>query len=120
MFDLPDLDTFGRFLEAGDTYISNQKECLLTCVRWPAGPGRMISDRSYRALTFQLDRTGGKISGPQSLHPIYSYPNTFAVLRTSKLVEVVGPGPDDSLVVDEKPGKLGLVVNSTKKYLLFG
>jgi hypothetical protein len=30
--------------------------------------------------------------------------NSFLVLRTSKLVEVVGPGADDSLLIDERPG----------------
>ena len=51
-----------------------------------------------------MDRTGGKISGPQSLHQLTKIPNAYIVLRTSKLVEIVGPAQVDSMVVDERPG----------------
>ena len=44
-----------------------------------------------------MDRTGGKISGPQSLHQLTKIPNAYIVLRTSKLVEIVGPAQDKFL-----------------------
>jgi hypothetical protein len=51
-----------------------------------------------------MDRTGGRVAGPQALHPITDSANSFLVLRTSKLVEIVGPGHEDNLLVNEKPG----------------
>ena len=37
-------------------------------------------------------RGGGRVVGPQGMHALTEASNAFLVLRTSKLVEIVGPG----------------------------
>jgi len=48
-----------------------------------------------------MDREGGKISGPSCMHSLGS--NKFLILRSTNLLEIVGPGAEDSLFVDDKP-----------------
>ena len=53
-----------------------------------------------------MERGGGRVVGAQALHSLSGSPNSFLVLRSSKMVEIVGPRPDDSIMVDERPGLL--------------